>query len=161
MTDIKQQGILVQELAELITKGNAHASFEDAVNDIPLQQLTNTPDLLPYNIWQLVEHIRIAQWDILEFCLDPKHKSPKWPDEYWVRADEDVTKEKWDASLSQISDDKNKFLNLLQDPTTDLYTALPQGSGQNILREALLIADHNSYHVGEIIIIRRLLRIWK
>ena len=153
--------VLVKELTDLILKGNAHAALEDAVADIPLKDLTVTPNDLPYNIWQLIEHIRIDQWDILEFCTDPDHKSPKWPDEYWVKPVKEVTKAQWEQSIAQIQADRERFLDLLKAEDTDLFNPLPQGEGQNILREALLIADHTSYHLGELIVLRRLLNNWK
>ena len=161
MTSANDNTTLVKELTDLILKGNAHAALEDAVADIPLKDLTVVPADLPYNIWQLTEHIRITQWDIVEFCLNPDHKSPKWPDEYWVKPTAEVTKEQWQESIEQIKADRQRFLDLLQAEDTDLFSPLPQGSGQNILREALLIADHTSYHLGELIVLRRLLHNWK
>jgi uncharacterized damage-inducible protein DinB len=153
--------ILIETLKDLLNKGNAHASFEDAIADLPLDQLTITPEHLPYNIWQLVEHIRIAQWDIVEFCNNPSHQSPKWPEEYWVDKQQSVSVDEWERSLAQICTDRERFIALMEDPETDLFTVLPQGTGQTILKEALLIADHNAYHTGEIIIVRRLLGNWK
>jgi len=161
MNPDQQTSILIESLVDLLEKGNAHASFEDAVADMPLDQLTVTPSDLPYNIWQLAEHIRIAQWDIVEFCNNPSHVSPKWPDEYWVDGAATVSEETWHASLAQIRKDRGRFVALIKDPQTDLFTRLPQGSGQTILKEALLIADHNAYHIGEIIVIRRLLGTWR
>lgn len=161
MSSANHNTILVKELTALILKGNAHAALEDAVADIPLKDLTIVPNDLPYSIWQLTEHIRITQWDILEFCIDPNHKSPKWPDEYWVEQVESVTKKQWEQSITQIKADRQRFIELLEASETDLYTPLPHGTGQNILREALLIADHTSYHLGELIVLRRLLGDWK
>ncbi len=152
--------VILKELTDLISKGNAHATFDDAVADLALDQLTITPKLLPYNIWQLAEHIRIAQWDIVEFCINPNHKSPKWPDEYWVKGDEKVTAAQWQDTLAQVKADRARFIDLIKDPSNDLYEPFSHGSGQNLFREALLIADHTSYHTGEIIIIRRLLQNW-
>lgn len=161
MNPDQQISILIDTIVELLNKGNAHAGFEDAVADMPLDQFTVTPANLPYNVWQLTEHIRIAQWDIVEFCNNPSHVSPKWPDEYWVDGSQQVSEEAWQASLEQIRKDRERFIALIKDPETDLFTRLPQGNGQTILKEALLIADHNAYHVGEIIIVRRLLGNWK
>lgn len=157
----QNRGIIVVELISLIDKGNAHASFEDAVKGISTELLTRVPEGLPYSIWQLAEHIRIVQWDIVEFCLSPGHQSPKWPDEYWPENPQAVTKEAWEKSLSQIITDRNRFFDLLKDQEADLYTPFDYGDGQSVFREALLIADHNAYHVGEIIVIRRLLGDWK
>lgn len=152
---------IVEELISLIGKGNAHASFEDAVKGVSMDVVTVIPDHLPYGIWHLAEHIRITQWDILQFCLDPGHQSPKWPDEYWPAPDDTVSKEKWEATLAAIHKDREEFFELLRDEQKDLYEPFSYGDGQSIFREALLIADHNSYHVGEIIVVRRLLNNWK
>jgi hypothetical protein len=160
MDTIQQRNLLVESLIDLIQKGNAHASFEDAISGMPIDQLSDTPAQLPYSVWQLVEHIRIAQWDIVEFCINPNHESPKWPDEYWVHPTGDITEMQWNQSLEQIRQDRERFFTVLRDLENDLFSPLPHGSGQTILKEALLIADHNAYHVGEIIVIRRLLKNW-
>ena len=153
--------LLVNELTKLILKGNAHATFEDATANIPLDKLAITPERLPYNLWQLTEHIRIAQWDIVEFCMNPRHQSPEWPEGYWPAAEEKPDHVQWSTCLKQIKADRERFIQLLNDPAVDIYQPLAHGTGQNIFREALLIADHNAYHVGQIILIRRLLDIWK
>ena len=158
----KNRKIIVDELVSLINKGNAHAAFEDTVENVSLDLLNKMPDGLPYSVWQMTEHIRITQWDIVEFCIDANHKSPKWPEEYWPEKEEiKITEEQWQNSLKQIAADRKRFIDLLNDPATDLYTPFPHGSGQNLLREALLIADHTSYHTGQIIVIRRLLNDWE
>ncbi|MGI4862869.1 MAG: DinB family protein [Janthinobacterium lividum] len=151
---------LLTELTKLLTAGNAHATFEQAIADLPpLLRNQAVPDV-PYTIWHLVEHIRIAQWDIVEFCLDSSHQSPKWPDEYWPDKSLAVDEAGWQATLTQIKQDRQRFIALLEDKQTDLFTPLPHGDGQNIFREALLIGDHAAYHTGEIILIRRLLYAW-
>jgi hypothetical protein len=155
------KSLLINELSSLITKGNAHATFEDAVANIPLDKLAITPENLPYNLWQLTEHIRIDQWDIVEFCMNPRHRSPEWPDEYWPDAADIPDQIQWETCLKQIKADRERFIQFLHDPSIDLSQALAHGTGQNILREALLIADHNAYHVGQIIVLRRLLKIWE
>ena len=152
---------LVSELITLIETGNAHVSLDETVADIPADLRTIIPDNLPYSIWQLVEHIRIAQWDIIEFCLSADHQSPKWPDEYWPENPKSISDEIWDKTLTEIKKDRERFFTLLRDENTDLYQPLSHGDGQNIFREALLIADHNSYHLGEILVLRRLLNCWK
>jgi hypothetical protein len=161
MSDESNKKSIIDEVSFLITKGNAHVSFEQAVKGIPVDMLAVIPEHLPYNIWQLTEHIRITQWDILEFCLNPNHKSPKWPDGYWVSATTKPDEQQWMNSLKQVKEDREKFLELLKNPATDLYKPLEHGTGQNILREALLIADHTAYHTGEIIVLRRLLHLWE
>jgi hypothetical protein len=158
---MKEKTTLVKELIFLLEKGNAHASFEDAVAGVPHELLTVIPENLPYSIWQLTEHIRITQWDIVEFCLSDKHKSPKWPDEYWPPASDTVTKKDWEHCLKEVKKDRDRFIELLKDETNDLLKPLTHGDGQTLLREALLIADHTAYHLGEILVLRRLLNCWK
>lgn len=150
-----------KHLVELITGGNAHATLDDALDNLPVNLRGAVPYGLPYSIWQLAEHIRIAQWDILEFSKDQTHQSPKWPDEYWPKEAEPKDDAAWDKTISQIKKDGEEFIALLNDPENDLYKPLPKGDGQTLLREALLVADHAAYHTAEIIVIRRLLGAWK
>ncbi|MDB5233404.1 MAG: transporter [Hymenobacter sp.] len=152
---------LLAELTSLLTKGNAHATFEEACADLtPKIWNQHAPDV-PYTIWQLVEHVRIAQWDIVEFCLEPRHESPKWPDGYWPAPYATADEDQWQDTLDHIRKDRQRFLHLLHAPGTNLLAPLPHGTGQTILREAMLIADHAAYHTGEIILVRRLLKAWK
>ncbi|TGE06308.1 DinB family protein [Hymenobacter fodinae] len=151
---------IVKELTELLTKGNAHVTFEEACADISVEHLNQHVPGLPYTVWQLAEHIRIAQWDIVEFCINPEHQSPKWPDEYWPAPDATTDETSWQHTLTQIRQDRDRFLDLLQDPEQDLLAPLPHGTGQTLLREAFLIADHAAYHTGQIILVRRLLQDW-
>lgn len=153
-----QHKILIGELVKLLNGGNAHAGFEEALKGLSADLRGVKPDQLPYSIWQLVEHIRIAQWDMLEFSKHEKHKSPKWPEEYWVKETAPKDEEAWEKSIKQINDDREEFIKLLG--KEDIYETIPHGDGQSILREALQIADHNAYHVAEIIVIRRLLGAW-
>ena len=149
---------LVVELTQLLAGGNAHATFEQACADLPAPLRNQPVPGAPYTIWQLAEHVRIAQWDILEFCRNPAHQSPKWPDEYWPQ--NAVDEAGWHATLAQVAHDRQQFIELLEAPTTDLFALLPHGTGQTIFREALLIGDHAAYHTGEIILLRRLLHAW-
>lgn len=155
---MENQQILLAELAKLLEGGGAHATLDDALEGLPPELRGVKPENLPYSIWQLVEHIRIAQWDMLEFSRDPNHKSPKWPDDYWPKETEPADEDAWQQSVDQIEADRNAFIELLK--SGDIYKRLEHGDGQSILREALQIADHNSYHTAEIIIIRRLLKAW-
>lgn len=148
------------ELKFLITKGNAHRSFEEVVEGMPPGKRGAAPEGLPYSVWQLVEHIRITQWDILEFSRDPEHRSPEWPDGYWPEPRRDVSDEAWERSITDMLADRHSFLDLLHTRRHELHTAFPHGEGQTLLREALLIADHTSYHVGQIVVVRRLLNCW-
>ena len=151
---------LIKQLIDLITKGNAHTTFEQAAANISLKNAGIKPDNLPYNIWMLAEHIRITQADILDFSINSNYKELKWPDEYWSKDESPKDENEWQNCLDQILHDRGQFIDLLNQPNIDLFTPFPHGNGQNLLREALLIADHNSYHTGEIILIRRLLNDW-
>ncbi|MDO3624939.1 DinB family protein [Mucilaginibacter sp. BT774] len=151
--------ILIEELVKLLNGGNAHASLDDALNGLPAKLRGEKPANLPYSIWQLVEHIRIAQWDMLKFSEDEKHESPEWPEGYWVKDVAPKDDAEWEDSLRQIKAERDEFINLLK--SGDIYQAIPHGDGQSILREALQIADHNAYHTAEIIVIRRMLGDWK
>ena len=151
--------LLIKELTKLLLGGSAHADLKAALAGLPAKLRGVKVDKLPYSIWQLVEHIRIAQWDMLNFCMDPNHESPKWPDEYWPKETAPKNDEAWDYSVEQINNDLDEFIGILVHG--DLYEPVPGGSGQTILLEALQMADHTSYHVGEIIAIRRLLDAWK
>ncbi|MBD1366847.1 DinB family protein [Mucilaginibacter sp. ZT4R22] len=153
-----QHRILIAELEKLIAGGGAHATLEDALKEIPAKFRGVRPDNLPYSIWQLAEHIRIAQWDMLEFSKDGNHQSPKWPDDYWPKENEPKDDAAWEKTIDQIQADRAEFLALLK--SEDIYKPIANGSGQNILREALQVADHNAYHTSEIILLRRLLGIW-
>lgn len=156
-----QRQKLISELVFLIEKGNAHVSMEDAVSGLPANMRTVIPENLPYSIWQLIEHIRIAQKDILDFCISKDHAKLAWPDDYWTEPLESADDETWEKSLDQIRQDRERFFELLHNQNTDLFSPVEWGDGQTILREALLIADHNAYHTAEIVVIRRVLGCWR
>ena len=151
------------QLASLLDGGQAHAKFEDAVKDFPIAMRGVAPEGLPYSAWQLVEYIRIAQKDILEFSAPPTggYQEKPWPDAYWPKNPEPPTADAWERSVAEIEADRKKFRALIEKPGVDLARPFRWGNGQNLLREALLIADHNAYHVGELVMLRRLLGIWK
>ncbi len=149
-----------KQLITLINGGNAHATLDAALHNLPTKLRGVKPDGLPYSIWQLVDHIRITQWDILKFSTNPDHKSPKWPDEYWPKNAAPEDEQEWDDCLTEIAADRAKFIALLEDAETNLYEPFPNENDVDLLREALLIADHTSYHIGQIIILRRLLHDW-
>jgi len=151
---------IIKQLIDLIIKGNAHVTFEKAVANISFENIGIKPDNLPYNVWMLVEHIRITQADILNFSINADYKELKWPDEYWPKEEMPKDESEWQKCLDQILHDREEFINLLNKPAVDLFTPFSHGNGQNLMREALLIADHNSYHTGEIVLIRRLLNDW-
>jgi len=148
------------QLIKLIKGGNAHATIKDALHDLPAKLRGAVPAGLPYSIWMLVDHIRIAQWDILKFCTNPEHQSPKWPYEYWPKNSAPKDEDEWNEAVEQIESDKAKFIDLLEDEEISLFEPFKNEPNINLLREALLIADHTSYHTGQIIVIRRLLGDW-
>ncbi|MDB5132811.1 MAG: transporter [Mucilaginibacter sp.] len=151
--------ILIDELKKLLLGGNAHVTLKDALKGLPPELRGIKPPKMPYSIWQLTEHIRIAQWDMLQFCKEANHKSPKWPDEYWPAQNAPNNDSAWNESLKQIDADMDEFIELIK--RADLYKNIPHGQGQNVLLEALQIADHNAYHIGEIIALRRMMDDWK
>jgi len=152
---------VLASLKILLNGGNAHVSVEKAFENVEPQYRGVVPEGLPYSLWQLAEHIRIAQWDILEFCRNPGHQSPQWPDEYWPEKPEPENNREWDKTLQAINADRKSFIELLEAPDADFYTPFAHAdNNQNLIREAMLITDHTAYHTGEAIIIRRLLGIW-
>jgi DinB superfamily len=152
--------ILRQHLLELLSGGHAHLNFEKATADMPVELRGVKPATLPYTPWRLVEHIRIAQWDILQFSINSQHVSPEFPDGYWPEGNAPPNLDAWDRSLTAFQADLKTMMNLVADPKTNLFTPLAHSQGQTILREALLVADHNAYHLGQLITVRRLLGTW-
>ncbi len=161
MSTTTETNDIIKELISLLTKANAHASFNDAISNIPFEDLGKKPNDLPYSIWQLTEHIRIAQNDILDFCINKDYKELEWPKDYWVKEDAPNNEATWKESIEKIKKDLKEFIELLKNKKDELTKPLEHGKGQTLLREALLIADHTSYHTGEIILLRRLLGNWK
>jgi hypothetical protein len=152
---------LRQHRLELLTGGQAHAKFEDAVKGLAPKLRGTTPAGFPHSAWMILEHLRLAQRDILEFSRNPKHASPKWPEGYWPKTEAPPNAEAWAKSVEQFESDLNAMKELVQNPKTDLFAKIPWGDGQTILREALLLADHNSYHVAQLVDVRRLLGAWE
>lgn len=151
---------LVRTLTQLLNGGRAHVSFSQAVEGLPLRLSGVRPPGVPYSIYQQVEHIRITQWDILAFCRDAHHESPRWPEGYWPREVAPARGAAWEKSLSAIDEDRDAFIRLLNDPARPLGEPFSYGQGQTLFSSALLIADHTSYHTGEILVLRRLLDSW-
>ena len=149
------------ELDTLLAGGHAHATFDDAVKDFPAELRGATAKGVPHSAWELLEHMRIAQWDMLEFSRDPKHVSPEWPGGYWPKNAAPAAAAAWDESVATFLEDLAAMRKLVADPGVDLFTPFPHGDGQNLLREALQVADHNAYHIGEIVFLRRILGAWK
>jgi hypothetical protein len=152
---------LRKHLIELLKGGSAHADFESAVAEFPVARAGDKPPGAPHSAWQLLEHLRIAQWDILEFSRNPKHVSPKWPEGYWPESGSPSTKAAWSKSVRSFRADLNAMTDLVSDPASDLTAPFPHGDGQTLLREALLVADHNAYHIGQLVLLRQLLGVWK
>jgi len=148
------------QLVELLASKNAHAGFDAAVRDFPAALRGKKVRGAPYTAWQLLEHLRLAQSDILEFSRNPKHVSPAWPDGYWPKESAPADDADWDKSLRRIRADLKAMQKLVADPSIDLFTPFPHGDGQTLLREALLVADHNAYHIGQLVMLRRLLGAW-
>jgi uncharacterized damage-inducible protein DinB len=152
---------LRQHLLDLLRGRNAHADFDTVVADFPSRMRGVKPPGAPHTAWQLLEHMRIAQSDILEFSRDAKHKSPPWPEGYWPKTEAPPSAASWNNSLRSFRADLKAMAKLLADKKTDLFAQIPHGTGQTILREVLLVADHNSYHLGQLVLLRRLLGTWK
>ena len=145
----------------MLDGAQAHATFDNVVADLPAKFRGEIPKGLPHSAWMLLEHMRIAQWDILDFSRNPKYKHMKWPEDYWPKTPAPSSAAGWDKSVKAFHHDLGEMKNLVNDPKTDLFAKIPWGDGQTILREAMLIADHNSHHLGQLIDVRRLLGIWK
>ena len=152
---------LRKHLLELLDGGHAYAPFDKIIADFPVKFRGEKPAGLPQSAWMLLEHMRIAQWDIVDFSRNPKYKSLKWPEDYWPKSPSPPSAAAWDHSVKSFRDDLDAMKKLVSDPKTDLLTKIPWGDGQTILREALLIADHNAHHLGQLIDVRRLLGVWK
>jgi len=151
---------LREHVLYLLDGGGAHAKFDEVVADIPPKLLGQKPAGLPHSLWMLLEHLRLAQWDILEFSRNPKHASPKWPEGYWPAAEASPSAAAWSASVEKFRQDLKAMQDLVKDPKTDLFAKIPWGDGQTVLREVLLLADHNAYHLGQMLDVRRLLGAW-
>jgi hypothetical protein len=144
----------------LLDGGGAHAKFRDVIAGVPPQLRGQKPSGLPHSLWSLLEHIRIAQLDILEFSRNAKHSSPKWPEGYWPKTTAPPSAAAWNASVKKVRTELREMKDLVKNPKIDLFARLPWGDGQTILREALLMADHNAYHLGQMLDVRRLLGAW-
>ena len=151
---------LREHLLYLLRGGGAHLSFDDVIANLPKELRGAKPQGVPHTPWRLLEHMRICQWDILEFSRNPDHVSPEFSDGYWPASDAPPTAEAWDNSIQAFRADLQAMQDLVADPDTDLFAAIPHGDGQTILRESLLVADHNAYHLGQLVVVRRCLGAW-
>jgi hypothetical protein len=153
--------LLRKQLVKLLTSSEAHADFESSIKGLPAELRGKVPEGAEHSPWQLLEHLRIAQWDILDFSRNAEYKEMKWPDDYWPKSPQPPDDKAWEQSVKAIRADLKEFGDLISDKKHDLYAKIPHGDGQTLLREALLLADHNAYHVGQLVTVRRLLGAWK
>jgi uncharacterized damage-inducible protein DinB len=152
-----QNKALREQFIQAMRGDQAHIDFESATSDLSAELGGVKPEGAPHTAWQLLEHLRIAQHDILEFVRDPKHKSPKWPEGYWPKTEAPPYKQAWDASLAAFRKEAQAMEDLVQDPNQDLFKSIEGGTGQTLLREALVIAAHNSYHLGQLVFLKKML----
>lgn len=152
--------IVRESVAALLTKGQAHVMPRKALAGIPAEARCKHPLAGMHSLWEQLEHLRIAQEDILRYTLDPAWKSPPFPGGYWPAATESVTDEAWNTSVTRFLSDLNEVVALARNPAIDLTAAIPHGERRTYLRQVLLVADHNAYHLGEVVLIRRALGAW-
>ena len=152
---------LREHLLNLLKGDGAHADFDAAVNDLPPSLRGTRPKGAEHSPWEVLEHLRIAQWDILEFSRNAKHVSPEFPSGYWPSAQAPPDEKSWDKSTDAFRNDLKAMAEVITNESTDLFAPIPHGEGKTILREALLVADHNAYHLGELVLLRRLLGAWQ
>ena len=157
MSDDERDRALREHLLYLLRGGGAHLGFEDALKDFPLDLINARAGGVPYTPWQLLEHMRIAQWDIVEFSRTAAHVSPDWPGGYWPDKTFEAGEGDWRRSVESFRKDLRRMEALVEDAANDLYARFPHGEGQTLLREALLVADHNAYHLGALVTLRRAL----
>lgn len=158
MADIDK--VVREHLVDLLKGGGAHAKFDEVVKDIPTKLRGQKAPGLPHTAWMLLEHMRIGQWDILDFSRNPKYKPMAWPEAYWPKTEAPPSAAAWNDSIKKFRAELKAMQDLVADPNTDLYNKIPGGDGQTILREALLLADHNAYHLAQIVDVRRVLGAW-
>lgn len=152
--------IVRQQLLFLLRGGNAHMTFDEAVADFPLEHINQRPANVPYTPWHILEHMRITQWDILEFIRNQGHVSPQWPEGYWPRYDEEADAGRWQQTLDDFRADMKALQDMAADPDMDLYAPIPHATNYTVFREILLVADHNAYHIGEFAVLRQVMGTW-
>ena len=152
--------VLREQLLALLRGKNAHLSFDDAVAGFPMAHINTKPPHVGYTPWHLLEHIRIAQWDILEFVRNPNHTSPEWPQSYWPHPNARANEGQWQQTIDQFRMDLKAIEMLVTNPNTDFFAAIPHAPDYTIFREVLLVADHNAYHIGEFAILRQVMQTW-
>jgi hypothetical protein len=157
---MNQDQSLRDHLLYLLRGGGAHLDFDSALAKLPPKLRGAKPKGVPHTPWRLLEHMRIAQWDILEFCRNPRHVSPEFPEDYWPKGDGPPNAAAWSKAIKTFQSDLKAMQDMVANPSTDLFAPIPHGEGQTILREALLVADHNAYHLGQLVVVRRALGAW-
>ena len=157
---MNSDAVVREHLLSLLQGGNAHMTFDDAVKDFPVDHMNTVFPNGTYTSWHLIEHIRRTQEDILDFIRNPDYKNRSWPNDYWPAKDEKATKKTWERTISEFGKDSKALQKIVKEPKTDLYTKISHGEGQTILREILLVADHNAYHIGEFAIMRQVMGTW-
>ena len=155
---MKSDKVLRDHLIDLLSGENAHAGFDSAVDGVPGAIRGVRPAGSPHSLWETLEHLRIAQWDILEFSRDPKHVSPEFPSGYWPKTAAPPSDADWTKSVKAFRNDLREMIALIKDESNDLFAPIAHGSGQTLLREALLVADHNAYHIGQFMLLRKVLQ---
>lgn len=154
---MESDSVLREQLLALLRGGNAHMPFDEAVADFPLESINMKPPNVPYTPWHLLEHIRLAQWDILEFIRNPAHVSPEWPRGYWPAPNEQTDELGWLETISNFQADRSDLEELVKNPATQISAPIPHAPGYTILREILVVSDHNAYHIGEFAILRQVM----
>jgi hypothetical protein len=155
------ESLIRQELVNMLTLQQAHMQFEDAVKDFPVAHINTRPNGLDYSFWHLLEHIRLCQWDILDYCVNPNYEMLEWPAQYWPPKDADTDLAGWNKTIQDYCTDRDTLVKIIQNPECDLYRPIPHGwSGHTIFREILVVGSHNAYHIGEFGILRGMMKLW-
>jgi len=149
-----------QQLTDLLKNGNAHLPFQEAVADFPADKINQRPANVPYSYWHLIEHLRITQRDILNYLLDADYEELTWPKDYWPAPDATTDDAGWNASIAGFEADLAQLVGMVEDPAIDLTASVPSNPDHTVLREILIVADHNAYHVGELAILRQVDGTW-
>jgi hypothetical protein len=152
--------VVREQLLALLDGGNAHMTFEQAVADFPAEHFNTKPANVTYPPWHILEHLRIAQWDILEFIRNPEHVSPSWPAGYWPDPAKTADQDQWDRTISLFLSDLQSLRDIVADPETDLYAPIPHAEDYTIFREILVVSDHTAYHIGEFAVLRQVMGTW-
>jgi hypothetical protein len=156
----ERERVTREQLLEQLEGRHAHMPFADAVSDFPMDRINDVFPNGSYSAWALIEHLRITQWDILDFCLNPDYKYMQWPKDYWPAPGRQATPDDWRATVEAFEQDAAALKAIVEDPKTDLYARIPWGEGQTIFREMLVVSDHNAYHIGELAIMRQVMGMW-